>query len=226
VIKESHHHSPIAETTRDAFGLILNGFNFEVSGQEHLDFLRDRAKNNAIFAFFPHTGHLDSIAVRAAVPKDLRSTLMYPAAADYWYDGKVSSLFVQNFPINRGRSGQSSILEGLDQAEMYLDGGYSLVVSPEGTRSNLPLEERILHTGVAELALKTGKPIIPVKLYGLEGVMPKGKIVPEFKRNGEKRDVRVCFKKALSIDWSNVPLSHSLARKQITRLLNNIFLEP
>ena len=228
--KEFHYHSRFEEAARDTFALILNRFNFEVSGKEHLNFLRERG--NAIFAFFPHTGHLDSVAVRKAVPKDLRSTLLYPAAADYWYNGasgklrsKFSSLLVPNFPINRGEAGQAGILEGLDQAAMFLNLGYSLVVSPEGTRSDLPLEERKLHTGVAELVLRTKKPIIPVRIYGLEGVMPRGAVFPRFTNEGSKKDVRVVFGEALYFDREYLPESQSLARKQITMKLNENLLE-
>lgn len=228
--REFHYHSPIGEIARDAFALILNGFNFEVSGQEHLNFLREGA--NAIFAFFPHTGHLDSIAVRKAVPKDLRSTLIYPAAADYWYEGasgklrsKFSSLLVPNFPINRGGSGLAGILKSLDQAAMFLNSGYSLVISPEGTRSNLPLEERKLLSGVSELVLRTGKPIIPIKLHGLEDVMPRGRIIPKFGRDTSKPPARVVFGEALYFDNLSIQDSRPKARKQITEKLRETLLE-
>src|SRR3989344_5737789 len=109
---ESHFHTPPQEAARDVFARILKLTDFQVVGRDRLAFLEETGRS-AIFAFFPHTGHLDSPAVRKAVPPNLRGKLLYPAAADYWHEdgvsGKVkafvSSLVVPNFPMHRSQTG-------------------------------------------------------------------------------------------------------------------------
>lgn len=170
---------PFKEAFRDAFSLLLELLKFEVEGQENLEFMVKGAP--AIIAFFPHYGHSDSPAVRKTVHTSQRKLLFFPAAADYWHKqdlkGKlkagISSLFLRTFPMPRADSGKS-IIKGLDVAEHCLRLGYSIVASPEGTRSSLPPEKRELHTGLAELVLRTGVPIVPFRLHGFEDIMPKG----------------------------------------------------
>ena len=204
---EDEFHKPYQEIARNTFGKLLDRMQFNVIGQENLQFLRNpeqTARETAIFAFFPHTTHVDSPVVRWAIPADLRINLIYPAAADCWYKGGLigyvmgvmSSLAVPNFPMQRGSGSTSGIYESLDIAQNFLQ-RYSLVMSFEGTRSNLPNDRRQFHTGGAELAIRSGRPIIPVALVGLEQVLPKGRALPSFRENGEKRIVKVSFGKAI-----------------------------
>lgn len=172
------------EPLRDLISLAYNITRFEVRGQENLKFMR---KTPTIFVFFPHCGHPDSPAVRKVFPRDLRKRLVFPAAADYWHGrgwkGRLKSflgsLFVINIPLSRAGAGRKAIRESLDRAEDFLEAGFSLVMAPEGTRSSLPPEERVLRQGVAELVLRTGAQVIPVRLYGLEKIMPKGSKCPK-----------------------------------------------
>jgi 1-acyl-sn-glycerol-3-phosphate acyltransferase len=201
---EYHVHTLSQEAARDAFASIFKLTDFQVIGRDKLSFLQEK-NHSAIFAFFPHTGHLDSPAVREAIPPELRKKLLYPAAADYWHQdgvgGKLktfmSTLVVPNFPMYRQEAGMRGVMESLKQAAEFLKSGYLLVISPEGTRSNLPLRDRQLRTGIAELALMTGKPIIPTGLIGMEKVLPKGEFVPNFRDAGAKRMVKVVFGEAI-----------------------------
>lgn len=148
-------NNPLMEDVRNLSLLLLDVFRFEVNGEENLDFMN---KTPGIFAFFPHCGHLDTLAVRKGFPPELRDRLVYPAAADYWHakdlkgrlKSGLSSLFAENFPMPRTGS---KIMEGLDMAVDYLNKGYSIVIAPEGTRTRLLLEERELRKGTAKLVL-------------------------------------------------------------------------
>src|SRR3989344_1761321 len=223
---ESHFHTPPQEAARDVFARILKLTDFQVVGWDKLAFLEETG-SSAIFAFFPHTGHLDSPAVRMAVPPNLKGKLLYPAAADYWHKdgvrGRVkafmSSLVVPNFPMYRYEAGIKGMQESLDQAAEFLRSGYSLVASPEGTRSDLPLQERQLRTGVAELALMTRKPIIPVGLIGMEQILPRGRIIPSFREDGVKRSVRVVFGEAINLDTHDLTGERRNLRREISAQL-------
>lgn len=163
-------------------GLLLSHLlDVEVSGRQNLEVIEDGTP--AILCFFPHCGHPDSVVVRRAIDQDL----IFLAAGDYWDNSalkgrlrsKVSELFVKSIPIGRASSGRQAILEGIERAEACLKAGESVVLAPEGTRNNRPLTERELLIGAAELLLRTGAPIIPIRLRGLDDVMPKGSKLPK-----------------------------------------------
>ncbi|HEX4722935.1 MAG TPA: lysophospholipid acyltransferase family protein [Pseudonocardiaceae bacterium] len=78
-------------------------------------------------------------------------------------------------PVERGK-GRAS-LAALDVATEVLDRGGAFGIYPEGTRS---LDGRLHrgHTGVAQLALTTGAPVVPLALIGTDRMMPVGVRVP------------------------------------------------
>lgn len=221
---------PFKEAFRDAFSLLFELLKFEVEGQENLEFMR-RGKP-AIIAFFPHCGHPDGPAVRKTVPSDLRKLLFFPAAADYWHQkdlkgrlkAGISSLFLRTFPMHRADFGRS-IIKSLDVAEQYLLSGYSIVVSPEGTRSHLSPEERELYTGPAELVLRTGMPIVPIRLHGFEDIMPKGSFLPRAFKGIQRKEVLVSIGEPMFFDAEAIGENRSYKRKIITSQLRERFLE-
>lgn len=194
-----------AEARRDLISRLFNLMDFKIEGQGNLEIMRQGTP--AIVAFFPHYGHTDGPAVRAAFPCDLRKFLFFPAASDYWYQknlpGRLKaglrSLLLQTFPMARADSGRA-VLQGLDLAGELLRSGSSIVVSPEGTRSSDSLEEREFHAGTAELVLRTGAPVIPIRLNGFEDVMPRGNILPRLFKGFRRREVSVSIGEPMSFN--------------------------
>lgn len=204
------------EGLRDSLSSPLGLLKFEVQGQENLNFLKEG--KSAIIVFFPHTSHLDGLAVRRAFSPNLRDRLIFPAAADYWYQGRrsgLSSLFLQTLPLSRGGSSRE-MMEGLEAIESFLRSGSLVVISPEGTRSSLPNEERIFHRGAAELVLRTGLPVIPVRLRGFEEIMPKGASWPNLFDHCQRRTVSVSFGEPITFDLGTIPGVRAQLRKVIT----------
>lgn len=78
-------------------------------------------------------------------------------------------------PVERGK-GRAS-LAALDVATSVLTSGGAFGIYPEGTRS---LDGRLHrgHTGVAQLTLTTGAPVVPLALIGTDRMLPKGARVP------------------------------------------------
>ena len=68
-------------------------------------------------------------------------------------------------------------MAALEVAAGVLRRGHVLGIYPEGTRSRDGLLHRG-HTGVAQLALMTGAPIVPVGLVGTDRIQPIGARVP------------------------------------------------
>lgn len=96
-----------------------------------------------------------------------------------WLIGKMGA-----FPIKRG----AADTEAVRFTMQVLEAGHSLIVFPEGTRSDgvtmLPIER-----GVAMLAKKTGVPVVPVGVCGTQMLMPRGR------KGIRKQHVTVAFGK-------------------------------
>ena len=73
------------------------------------------------------------------------------------------------FPIKRGAGDRGALKKALE----ILEGGWPLVMFPEGTRSETG-EMREPEMGVAMIAYRTGAPVIPVYTHGTNRVRPKG----------------------------------------------------
>jgi 1-acyl-sn-glycerol-3-phosphate acyltransferase len=119
-----------------------------------------------------HESDLDTPLVLLALPRAWRTRTVVGAASDRFYRGRgsalLSGLWINTFPFDRG-GGQR---RGLANAAAHLRDGRNVLLFPQGTRGAGP---RGYHTGVAELALSAGVPIVPIHVGGSALVMPKGR---------------------------------------------------
>jgi 1-acyl-sn-glycerol-3-phosphate acyltransferase len=77
--------------------------------------------------------------------------------------------------ISIDRSNRKSAIRSLKKAAQKIAQGVSVVIFPEGTRS-LDGQIRPFKKGGFYLAVDSGRPIVPVVIYGSHDVMPKGKL--------------------------------------------------
>ena len=119
-----------------------------------------------------HESDIDTPLVLLALPYAWRTRTVVGAASDRWYRkrsyGIAAGFWINTFPFDRG-GGQR---RGLAAAAAHLRDGRNVLLFPQGTRGAGPEGYR---AGVAELALVTGCPIVPVKIEGSALVMPKGR---------------------------------------------------
>ena len=78
------------------------------------------------------------------------------------------TLVLNIYPIQRG-GGRSA----LDHSRWLLDGGWSLIIFPEGTRAKKGHLEAFKY-GVAILALSHRVPVVPIHLSGVGNTLPPG----------------------------------------------------
>jgi 1-acyl-sn-glycerol-3-phosphate acyltransferase len=144
-----------------------------VEGEEHIP-----EEGAAIFAS-NHLSFSDSIFLPLMVPR--RMTFL--AKSDYFtgrgIKGKATAAFfkgVGQVPVDRsgGKAGEAALNSGL----RILRRGELLGIYPEGTRSP---DGRLYRgrTGVAQLALTSGAPIVPLGLIGTDRVQPVGSRLPK-----------------------------------------------
>lgn len=143
-----------------------------IEGQEHLAGIR-----GPVIIAPNHSSHFDTPVTLSVLPERIRSRVAVAAAADKFYvPGKKTwwySLFFNAFPIERGGGSAA-----LDYATTLLQKRWSLVVFPEGTRSQNGTIGQF-HHGVSLLASRANVPVVPVYLTGLRNVMPKGQRTPQ-----------------------------------------------
>jgi 1-acyl-sn-glycerol-3-phosphate acyltransferase len=124
-----------------------------------------------------HQSHLDTPLLLSALPDRWRHRAVVAAAADYFFDTRVkatlSALVLGALPVERGRVDRRP----LEQARALLDDGWSLVIFPEGGRSPDGWAQEF-RGGAAYLAVRSGRPVVPVYLEGTGHVWPKGQRLP------------------------------------------------
>lgn len=169
--------SPVGRLAREAvqrLGLFPL-FHFEVETSVSGVDILDRLEAPAIF-IANHTSHLDTPAILSALPYDWRRRTAVGAASDYffnvWWRAVGTPLIFNTFPVPRGGARRAARL-----ARELLDGGWSVVLFPEGTRSTDGWLGS-LRAGAAWLAIEAGVPVVPVAILGAYQAMPKGRRWP------------------------------------------------
>ncbi|WP_144107217.1 lysophospholipid acyltransferase family protein [Paraburkholderia sp. BCC1886] len=129
--------------------------------------------------FSNHTSHIDTLAILAALPREIRAMVRPVAARDYWQRGRTKVHIANNLLnvvlIDRKHEGDSDPLEPVREA---LRLGYSIIIFPEGTRSAEALPQPF-KSGLFRLASEFPDiELCPVYLENLQRIMPKGAIWP------------------------------------------------
>ena len=129
--------------------------------------------------FANHQSHADLVMIWAALPHELRSITRPVAARDYWTKTPVrewiTTAVFNAVYVNRQRTDDQDPLEPLVEALRH---GDSLVIFPEGTRSNKGLPQPF-KSGLYHLAEQFPQvQLIPAWIDNVQRVMPKGEVVP------------------------------------------------
>lgn len=132
-----------------------------------------------------HASHLDMGLVKYALGS-YGEGIVSLAAQDYFFEGnRFRKAYFENFtnlvPMNRG----NSLRQSLRQAGAILEEGKTLLIFPEGTRSQ-DGSIREFKPAVGHLALHYGVDVLPVYLGGTAAALPKGATVLR-QRNVEAR---------------------------------------
>lgn len=151
----------------------------EISGEDRLVGL----DAPAIFVANHHS-HLDTALLLTSLPEPFRHRAVVAAAADYFFPTRakaaVSALAIGAIPMERTKVGRRSA----DLAAQLLDDGWNLVMFPEGGRSPDGWG-RSFRGGAAYLALRCGRPIVPLFLEGTGRLWRRGKTLPRVAGKGE-----------------------------------------
>jgi 1-acyl-sn-glycerol-3-phosphate acyltransferase len=143
-----------------------------VDGRERLD----AVEAPVIFAANHHS-HVDTGLLLSLLPERFRRKTVVAAAADYFFDrrtkGTLHALAFGAVPVERTKVNRRSAEVATD----LLADGWSLVIFPEGGRSPDGWAQEF-RGGAAYLAVRSGRPVVPVYLEGTRHVWPKGQRLP------------------------------------------------
>jgi 1-acyl-sn-glycerol-3-phosphate acyltransferase len=162
----------------DAAGLFLVGLTRLITGaQGHWYGCPPKAEQRIYFA--NHQSHFDWVLIWAALPRDLRTRTRPIAAKDYWTANRFKHWLTHDVfnavYVSRVRGEEEDPLEPLAQA---LEGGDSIVIFPEGTRSSTG-EPQAFKAGLFHLAERfPDVQLVPAWIDNVQRVMPKGEVVP------------------------------------------------
>lgn len=131
-----------------------------------------------------HHSHLDTSLLLTSLPSRFRHKAVVAAAADYFFTsrakGALSALAIGAIPMERTKVGRRSA----DLAAELLDDGWNLIMFPEGGRSPDGWG-RAFRGGAAYLALRCGRPILPLYIEGTGRLWRRGKTLPKVAGRGE-----------------------------------------
>ena len=120
-----------------------------------------------------HSSHLDTPLVLSVLPEPWRHKIVTLAAADYFFDTRLKAAYfafaLNAVPLERIKISRDST----SRARSLIADGWNLLVFPEGGRS--PDGWGQSHSGgAAWLAVRSGRPIVPVHIKGTGRLLPRG----------------------------------------------------
>lgn len=137
--------------------------------------------------FANHASHLDFVVLWASLPAAARRSARPVAGRDYWERTRIRrylardvfhAVLVQRTPpsINKDRAAAAG--EAIEAMAREMANGASLIVFPEGTRSESgevgPFKSGLYHLGRAVPHAE----LVPVYLQNLNRILPRGEALP------------------------------------------------
>lgn len=124
-----------------------------------------------------HNSHLDTVSLLCSLPVKRLKDVHPAAAADYFARNKVMATlceFFLNTVFVRRKGEGGKPIKPLDELDMHIKDGKSLILFPEGTRG---LPEQIVDFKCGAAVLLQRNPnvqLVPVFMIGMGKAMPKG----------------------------------------------------
>jgi 1-acyl-sn-glycerol-3-phosphate acyltransferase len=126
-----------------------------------------------------HASYMDHFILGAIMVSKYNQKLHFLAKKEHFGDSfqRAWHRHVGAIPLDREMGGKGALATAI----RYLRKGKIIGIYPEGTRTLTGALQRA-KTGVARLALAARVPVVPVGLIGTFQMLPKGKIIPRFRR--------------------------------------------
>lgn len=131
--------------------------------------------------FANHVSHGDFVLLWTVLPERMRRRTRPVAGSDYWEKSAIRR-FIGRHVFNAvliDRDPGTRQADPVDQMAEALDGNWSLILFPEGTRNTTDTQLLPFKSGLYHLArARPSVDLVPVWIANLNRVMPKGEIIP------------------------------------------------
>ncbi len=154
-------HAPTYAQVRCFFGgLVRAMYRLEVIGADRL------AVTGPMVIAPNHDSVLDGIILGAAISRELR----FLGKAELWQSLLLGWVLNGLGAVGIKRGGGDHI--ALARMRQAIEAGQAVVIFPQGAICG----DRVWHRGAARLALVTGAPLVPVRLFGTARALSRGRI--------------------------------------------------
>ncbi len=146
----------------------------------HSTWVDCRPETDSVRVYFAnHGSHLDFAALWAALPEGIRRKTRPVAARDYWGRNHFTRTVIGLFNgLLIAREGITRKDNPVEQMAVAMQGGDSLILFPEGTRSRDGTMGEF-KSGLYHLATRMPDvEFVPVYLQNLNRILPKGHLLP------------------------------------------------
>jgi putative phosphoserine phosphatase/1-acylglycerol-3-phosphate O-acyltransferase len=153
----------LAVTTWGEFGSALAGIKIKIRGEHHLWETRP-----AVF-LFNHQSAIDVLIIAKLLRRDFTAIAKHEIANN----PLVGPVFRVADTVFIDRRNQDKAIEALKPVVKTLQGGLSVAIAPEGTRS---AGDKLgaFKKGPFHIAMQAGVPIVPIVIHNATDVLPKG----------------------------------------------------
>ncbi len=152
--------------------VIINLYIKKVNGLENVP------KKGAFIVAANHASYMDHMILQTIMAKKFNLLLHFLAKIEHFRGvQRFWHKYVGAIPLDREKGGKGALRTAVN----FLKKGKIIAIYPEGTRTLTGKLQRA-KTGVARLALSAKVPVLPIGLTGTFKILPKGKIIPRFKR--------------------------------------------
>lgn len=147
---------------------------YRIQGKEHID---DAASKGGFIMISNHASMVDPLVMYFAMPGNRPVRFIYKGEFDSspifrWLLARIGAI-----PVARDTADRKAIKRAVNAIKR----GEVIGIFPEGTRTRTDRDDQsppVIHGGFALIAQMAKCPILPVGIYGVEKVVPKGSKFP------------------------------------------------
>lgn len=131
-----------------------------------------------------HTSYYDALLLPSIIVPIINKK-MHAWVNSYYWKNPITKTFLNLWGalpvyVEKEPNAKERNKTAFKQTINYLKNNEIIMIFPEGRRSDVKLQKG--YPGIARLALATKVPVLPCGIIGANKVLPKGKILPRFKR--------------------------------------------
>jgi len=147
--------------------------------------LENIPKDGPFIIAMNHTSYYETVLMHSIVVPRINKKV-HPLSNSYYWKYPITRYFLnlaEAIPVYVEKDSKSKMKnnESFDKALYYLKKKDTILIFPEGKRGD-GLKLKKAYNGVAKLAIKSMAPVLPVGVIDSNKVLPKGKMLPRFKR--------------------------------------------